>query len=243
MHLRSKLHSETNGFGLQGGHPGLLCIGIVLTLLSVAQTCTAQSAPVPVLVPHEMLRGNFAEWPKIRLDIGFFGGKSTPVIGPAKGEMLVVEDGVQQADAVLQQAQGPASICLLVDQSSSMKKNGIALVGAAKQLIANASPADEIAILAFDKTVYLEQDFTGDREKLESGLQRVGFGGPSVFFDAVWVAIDQLATRAPERRKILVILSDGDDNYSRVQFGDLRHKGPVSGDSINLLAQSSCGAK
>jgi VWFA-related protein len=246
MHLRSRLQREWNQFRLKTGCSRLQHLAVALTVFANLRVCPAQSIQSPVLVPHKSTLGDFAAWPKIRLDMGFFDGKSNSLSRPSIDQLLVVEDGMQQANVTLQELKEPASICLLVDQSGSMKKNGQTLLAAVKQLILTADPTDEIAVLAFDKSVYLEQGFTDDSGKLVSGLQRVGFGGPSSFFDAVWVAIDQLATRAPERRKILVIFSDGDDNYSRVQFGDLLRRLQYPGapliDSLTSTTAQNVGA-
>jgi hypothetical protein len=195
----------------------------ILTL-SVVAICKGQSIQAPVLVPQKNLHNDFADWPSVRQDIAFLDGRSTLISDLAGDPVQVEEDGVQQAGAKLQKNGQPASICLLVDQSNSMRKSSKALVAALRRMIAASNPSDEVAILAFDKDVYLEQDFTGDTGKLEAGIERIGFGGPSSFFDAVWVATDQLAARSPERRKILVIFSDGEDNYSHVGFGDLQKR-------------------
>jgi Ca-activated chloride channel family protein len=172
-----------------------------------------------------MLHGEFASWPTIHQQIGFIGERSMPVGGVTSNQVVIVEDSSQQLEVKLQEAGQAASICLLVDQSSSMKKNANVLMDAARQIIAAANPGDEFAVVTFDRDARLEQDFTTDRDKLEAGLRRVGFGGGSAFFDAVSASIDLLAARVPERRKVLVIFSDGDDNYSHISsFGDLSHK-------------------
>jgi VWFA-related protein len=188
------------------------------------QICTAQAAKTELLVPHKMVRGDFAGWPMIHQDIRFSGGKSRPVVGLDKDQVLVLEDGEEQSPVTLQDGDKASSICLVLDQSDSMKESGKALIAAAKQIIEDAKPIDELALVTFAGQVNLEQDFTRDAGKLEAALQSVKFVGGSSFFDAVWVSIDQLAVRAPEHRKIVVILSDGDDNYSRVQFADLLRK-------------------
>jgi VWFA-related protein len=240
MHLRSKRLSE-NKFGERW--KGLRCLFFAsISALFVLPTCNAQSPQAPVLVPQKDLQNDFADWPKIRQDIGFLDGKSMLVSDIAGAQVLVEEDGVQQTEAKLQKPGQSASICLVVDQSSSMKKSSKTLIAAIQRMIATADPSDEFAILAFDKSVYLEQDFTGDASKLEVGLKRIGFGGPSSFFDAVWVAMDQLATRAPERRRILVIFADGEDNYSHVSFGDLlKRLRSSSSPLVDAVGQSSQG--
>ncbi|WP_263368451.1 VWA domain-containing protein [Edaphobacter bradus] len=165
-------------------------------------------------------QGDFADWPKLRQDVQFISGKST-VIGLVKNQILVLEDGVEQPDVTLQQADNAASICLLLDQSSSMKERGKEVIEAARRLIATANPGDEFALMSFSGPVYVEQGFTTDTKKLDAALQRAEFKGASDVFDAVLASVVQMETHVPKYRKVIVILSDGDDNYSQVTLSDL----------------------
>jgi VWFA-related protein len=229
MHLRSKGHRKKAGFSLKRGRATFLHLPIVVAISVLPKISAGQSAQTAILVPHKMVHGDFADWPTIREDVRFTVGRSTSLNRLRNDQVLVLEDGVEQSSVALQEADQAASICLVLDQSSSMKESGKALIAAAKEIIADANPADEFALVTFDARVYLEQDFTTDAGKLETALQHVGFVGASSLFDAVWVSVDQLGARAPERRKIVVILSDGDNNYSRVPFDmllqNLRYSG------------------
>jgi hypothetical protein len=235
MHLRRKSWRARLNFGN---------VLFLPALFAFTFSCQGQSSG-ETLVPDKMNAGDFRGWPTIRQEVGFVASSSNPVGSLMKDQLQVVEDGVLQPDIRVLGIDQPASICLLVDQSSSMKNSGKALVAVAKHIIASARPTDEFAIVAFDKSVSMEQDFTTDPGKLLAALDRVGFGGPSSFFDAVWASIDQLSKRPIERRKILVVLSDGDDNFSHISFADLLRKAQSPGspliDSLSPSPMESTG--
>jgi VWFA-related protein len=74
--------------------------------------------------------------------------------------------------------------------------------------------------MGFDVTPTVTQDWTNNLDALETGINRLRPGGGTALFDAVYTACrdKQLTERGPEPvRKALVLLSDGDDNQSRVR--------------------------
>ncbi len=219
MHLRSKEDGE-NGFSLRRPRETFPYFAVIVAVFAVTQICQAQLDKTTPLVLQVKAHGDYADWPKLRQDVQFLSGKST-VTGLEKNQVVILEDGVEQSDMTLKQADQPASICLLLDLSSSMKESGKALIEAARQVIATANRADEFALVSFYGPVYLEQDFTTDAGKLDAALHRVEFKGSSDVFDAVLGSVLKMETRAPKYRKIIVILSDGDDNYSQVKLPDL----------------------
>jgi VWFA-related protein len=73
--------------------------------------------------------------------------------------------------------------------------------------------------MGFDVTPTVTQDWTNNIDALETGVNRLRPGGGTALFDAVYTACRDklLSERGPEPvRKAIVLLSDGDDNQSRV---------------------------
>jgi VWFA-related protein len=140
---------------------------------------------------------------------------------------------------------------MIFDLSGSLKVSGTALLAAAQKMILSANPADEFAILSYQGPVYVEQHFTSDAQKLAVALRRAEFGGPSDLFDAVSAAVDYMETNVPKYRRVIVIFSDGEDNYSHVKVGDLLRRlrypnsptvyslSPASDQNVGLGSSSS----
>jgi Ca-activated chloride channel homolog len=196
----------------------LLHLAVILTVFAVSQIGRAQSTDEVSIEAQAHAQGDFAAWPKIKQDIQFLGGKSTLVRGLETSQVRVLEDGVEQPEVKLEQIDRAASICLLLDISSSMKESGKALMEAARRLIATANPADQFEIISFDGPVYLEQGFTTDREKLDAVFARVEFKGASDVYDAVLASVVKMKGPTPESRKVIVILSDGEENYDHINL-------------------------
>jgi Ca-activated chloride channel homolog len=194
------------------------CALILAVLLGVPpRAASGQNLPKSVLKPTHYS----ADWPKIQADVQFISGKSSAVNGLVSNQVQVLEDGVEQPDVSLRQSDQPVSICLILDLSSSMKNSGEAMIAAARKLMAESNPADEFALISFSGPVYVEQEFTTDTKKIDSALRRAEFKGASDIFDAVLASIDQIEVHASKSRKVIVILSDGDDNYSHFNLNDV----------------------
>jgi Ca-activated chloride channel homolog len=85
------------------------------------------------------------------------------------------------------------------------------------------SKADRAFVMGFDVTPNVTQDWTADMDALEQGVNKLRPGGGTALFDAVYTACrDKLLTeRGPEPvRKAMILISDGDDNQSRVYLSE-----------------------
>lgn len=180
--------------------------------------------------PQKKAAADFGDWPNIRL-YGEFSkrasvmkGTTEPVGNVLASQVVVLEDGVEQPGVKVSPEDGGASICLLIDQSSSIREMGKQIVAAAKELVLRSNPASDFCVVTFDAGVSVLQDFTQDRERIDAALSQVSFGGASALFDGVAVAFDKLRSRPVNRRRVLVIFSDGDDNYSRSDLGSLQKR-------------------
>ncbi len=239
MHLRSDKQKK-NGSNLKTRRNSFLVLVVILAASVVSRNCNAQSDQNSSVALRHDDPVNSHEWPKVRQNVQFMDGKSAPVSGLVESQVLILEDGVKQPEVELVEDSRPASICLLLDESSSMKQSSKNLTSAVERLVGNANPADEFELVTFDARVVLAQDFTTDRTKIESALQHIEYGGASVLFDAVGASITQLNARPSNRRKVLIIFSDGNNNYSHAAVGDIVRKlRSIGGPLIYTLSPSS----
>jgi Ca-activated chloride channel family protein len=82
---------------------------------------------------------------------------------------------------------------------------------------------DRAFVIGFDTTPEVTQDFTDDTEALSHGVRMLRPGGGTALFDAIYYACrDKLMRdKSPEAtRRAIILLSDGDDNQSRVSMGE-----------------------
>ena len=115
----------------------------------------------------------------------------------------------------------PLRVGLLIDSSNSIalrfRFEQEAAIEFLNQIIRPKS--DQAFVIGFDTTAEVTQDFTDNTEALSKGVRMLRPGGGTALYDAVYFACrDKLAkaqTKGPVRRAI-ILLSDGDDNQSRV---------------------------
>ncbi len=116
----------------------------------------------------------------------------------------------------------PLRVGLLVDASNSVRDRFTFEQEAAIEFLNQIirSNVDRAFIIGFDTTAEVTQDFTGDTEKLSRGVRALRAGGGTALYDALYYACrdklknaDQGGTTA---RKAIILLSDGEDNQSRV---------------------------
>jgi Ca-activated chloride channel family protein len=145
------------------------------------------------------------------------GNKSLGTI--RKDEIRVVEDNVEQSILSVDADERPVDCALLIDASGSFRKLLVPALEAAKLIVLNRRPADEMFIARFISSDKIErlQDFTTDGNALIDSLKSFKIeGGQSAVIDALYMAADHVAKHksSEPRRKVLVIITDGEDRNS-----------------------------
>jgi VWFA-related protein len=156
-----------------------------------------------------------------------------------KNNFRVFEDKTLQRVISLQHQDTPVSIGLLVDDSGSMSNKRAAVVSAALDLVKASNPQDETFVINFSDRTYLDQDFTSDLDKLQGGLSHLSLSGGTALYDTIVTAADKMERSATRPREVLIAITDGDDNASKLTLDDAIHRvqnmqGPII-YSIGLL--------
>ncbi len=126
----------------------------------------------------------------------------------------VFENGVPQEVKVFRREDAPVSICLIIDDSGSMTNKRDRVAAAALALVEASHPDDEVCLVHFNEKAYLDLDFTHDRKQLDEGLRHFDTRGTTAMRDAVRLAIDHLERKAAEDKKVIILVTDGEDNTS-----------------------------
>jgi len=117
----------------------------------------------------------------------------------------------------------PLQVGLLVDASNSVRDRfKFEQESAIEFLNQTVRPKyDKAFVLGFDVTADLTQDFTDNTEALSRGVRALRPGGGTAMYDALYKACRDKLLKAAETqtgpaRRAVILLSDGDDNQSRV---------------------------
>ncbi|HZC44098.1 MAG TPA: VWA domain-containing protein [Acidobacteriaceae bacterium] len=154
-------------------------------------------------------------------------------------DFRVWEDGTLQKIDSFQFQDLPVSMGILVDSSGSMRDKRAAVDGAALELVRASNPDDEAFIVNFSNQAYLDQDLTSNISELQQGLQHFDPQNMTALYDAVVASADELSKQAKHPKEVLIIVTDGADNASRLTLAQAVHRvqymgGPVV-YSVGLL--------
>jgi VWFA-related protein len=127
----------------------------------------------------------------------------------------VYEDDMLQRITSFRREDIPVSIGIVVDNSGSMRTKRNAVTKAVVNLVQASNPRDEVFIVNFNDEAYLDQDFTAEVPLMREALDRVDSRGGTALYDAVIVSSDHLAKGAQREKKVLLVITDGEDNESR----------------------------
>lgn len=144
------------------------------------------------------------------------------VSGLGKNAFTISDNGVEQDIAFFSDSDAPVSVGIIFDVSGSM--NGQKIGKARKALerfITSSHPMDEYFLIAFNNRAQLLMDRTRDGEAVLSKLTLVKPKNNTALYDAVYLGIERV-TRGSHQKRALMIISDGQDNASRYNFGEVR---------------------
>jgi Ca-activated chloride channel homolog len=150
--------------------------------------------------------------------------KKDLITGLRRGDFAVFEDGVQQEVTFFtDDKDNPAVyVGVLMDTSPSTAGKLKFSKEAAKNFIYTVTRLrkDKAAFMTFDHEVNLRQDFTDKLDLLDKSVDKVSkVGSQTALYDAVWQFSDEKLRNAPGRR-VIVIITDGDDTFSRADLQD-----------------------
>ena len=144
-----------------------------------------------------------------------------PVTDLLQDHFRIYEDKVEQKLKIFKQEDVPVSVGLLVDNSGSMRDKRRGVNTAALKFVRSSNPQDEVFIVNFNDESYLDTDFTDNTKLLEEGLERIDSRGGTAFYDALHLALAHLTEKASWDKKVLLLITDGEDNASRITLEQL----------------------
>jgi VWFA-related protein len=137
----------------------------------------------------------------------------------------VFENGAPQPIKIFRREDVPVSLGLIIDNSGSMRDKRTKVEAAALALVKDSNPDDEVFVVNFNDEAFLDnphgKSFTSDIKEMEEALTRIDSRGGTAMRDAVRMSIDHLKEKAHKDKKVLVAVTDGNDNASVVSLENL----------------------
>ena len=140
-----------------------------------------------------------------------------------QSDFSLYDDDDQVDVAYFSADRAPVSLGIVLDTSGSMEGKKITNArGAIERFLDRlADPNDQVFLMGFSSDPVLIQNWTTARSELKERLGQIQPGGGTSMYDAVLEAVP-LAQAGRNRKKAIVIISDGNDSTSRAQAADVQ---------------------
>src|SRR5689334_4136843 len=209
----------------------VLCIALAIAVVAVAQQPVATPSPTPSATEQQQSGDAKADKiPTVRVRSDEVNVVFTVVdrdgkfVRDLKQEQFRIVDDNRPPKQVMNfsaQTGLPLHVGLLIDASNSIRDRFQFEKDAASEFLYEIirPKSDRAFVLAFDETWDVTQDFTGDLDKLRSGVKAIVAGGGTALWDAVYFSCREKLMKEPSTsavRRAIILVSDGDDNQSRV---------------------------
>lgn len=156
-----------------------------------------------------------AEVQEVTLHATVLDEKQRLVTNLERAAFTVFEDGKPQTITSFRHEDIPVAMGIVIDNSGSMREKRDRVNKAAINLVRASNPNDEVFVVNFNDEYYLDQDFTAAVPKLKEALEKVETRGGTALYDALVASADHLKKNARHEKKVIFVVTDGEDNASR----------------------------
>ena len=159
-----------------------------------------------------------------------------------RDQFFVYENGAPQQIRVFHREDVPVSIAIVVDNSASMMPDRLAVEAAGVSMVEASNPLDETCIVNFNDQSFIDVPFTGNIQRMKEGIARADARGGTAAFDAVHRALRYLASSASKDKRVILLITDGNDNGSKISVEKITEMARQSGVivyAIGLLRAES----
>jgi VWFA-related protein len=184
----------------------------------------SETSPLVPAGPDEIQKGRDGSYTlhkdvdEVLLTCAVVDENGQPIQDLSRGDFQVWEDGVKQATSSFLHQDQPVSLGILVDNSGSMRDKRAAVNTAALNLLRASNSQDAAFIVNFSDRAILDQAFTSDIALLNRGLSHFDSRGTTALYDAVAASADELVNHAKLPKQVLLVITDGADNASRLNL-------------------------
>ncbi|HLK21012.1 MAG TPA: VWA domain-containing protein [Bryobacteraceae bacterium] len=179
-------------------------------LLGQSKQAPVQTADEPTTFSTE------TRWVILPVSVSDKNGKL--VTNLQQSAFKVFENGVEQPIKLFRHEDVPISLGIIVDNSGSMKEKRQKVEVASVDLVKASNPHDEVFIVNFNDEAFLDVPFTNEIKKMEEGIARIDSRGGTAMREAISMSIDYLKEKGKNHKKVLLVVTDGNDNASTISL-------------------------
>lgn len=157
----------------------------------------------------------------VLLDVTVVDPSNRPVMDLTKDNFLVTEDKALQKVEFFSREKVPISVVFTIDTSGSMRAKLDTVIKACVNLVKETQPGDEMAVVEFKDQPELLEEFTMDAQDVVYTLQGLVASRQTAVLDALYLSAEYASKEAKNRRKAVILVTDGLDNNSYYKFGEV----------------------
>ena len=155
------------------------------------------------------------------LDVAVVDPSNKPVMDLKQDDFVVTEDKVPQKIDHFSREQVPVSLVFAIDTSGSMRPKLDTVVKASVNIVKEGRPGDEMSVIEFKDQPELLEEFTADVNDVVDTLNGLVASRQTAMLDALYLAADYANKEGKNRRKAVLVVTDGLDNDSFYKFGEV----------------------
>ncbi len=173
----------------------------------------------------------------VQLNVGVVDRQGRAITSLSKNDFSIYEDGVKQSILYFEPTSAPFSLVLMLDTSGSTVNFRQQLKQAAWRFLDALAPEDRVEVLQFNAKVKTLAPFTTDRKKTAYAIELAEGAGETHFYEALRHALKDLdhEARAGQRRKAIVVLTDGLDTLMRNSDRSLAATAQTDEDAVKAI--------
>jgi Ca-activated chloride channel family protein len=185
---------------------------VALSLLACALSLASASVAPRAAVARQDDEVITVESDLVVLNVTATNAGGAYVRGLGKADFKVFEDGREQQVTNFGEEETPFAVALLLDTSGSMEQRVALARSAAIRFLDGLRADDTAAVYSFNSKIERVQDYSNSRDLSPKAFD-LGAEGMTVLNDAIFRAAQDLSRR-PEKRRAILVLSDGADTRS-----------------------------
>lgn len=157
----------------------------------------------------------------VLLDVTVLDQSNQPAMDLKQDQFQVLEDKVPQKIEFFSRDQVPVSFVFAIDTSGSMRGRLDTVIKASVNLVKESRESDEMAIIEFKDQPELLTEFTTDTMDVIDTLQGLIASRQTAMLDALYLAADYANKEGRNRRKAVIVVTDGLDKDSYYKFNEV----------------------
>lgn len=159
----------------------------------------------------------------VTLNVSVLDGSGRSVTGLDKHAFTILDDKSPQEITFFSDADVPISVSIVFDLSGSMSGEKIKRAREAlAHFIETSLDSDEYSLIAFNEKPQLLLERTRDGKAILDRLSAATPHGATALYDACYLGVERL-TGGIYPKRVLLLISDGEDNNSRYNLDEVRH--------------------